>query len=525
MNMKALNQHQKKAFMWYKVKELFEKGLNKTQISEEVGIHRKTVRKYLSMTEEEFYSWIEKPKNLPPKLNDYYGYVHNILEEHPYLSAAQVEDRLKENFQELPMVNSKTVYNFVQSIRVRYGIKKQGGKKQRQFEKLPDPDYGQQAQADFGEYIMQTKEGSRKKVYFFVMLLCRSRYKFVYFQINPFTTRNTIEAHEKAFVFFNGQPREVLYDQDKVLITDENLGDVLLTQDFNTYCNQMDFMPVFCRKSDPQSKGKVENAVKYVKYNFLRGRNYNGIEKLNQSCIAWLNRTANAKEHSGTKKIPASEWKIERDYLLPLKRSQVNTGVRSLKYKVRKDNTINYRSNFYTLPLGTYQGPESWVFIKEDQDQLFLYTIENELLAIHSLCHQRGMVVRNTDHIRDKSQNILMLKEEVIKMIPDQGKGQLYIDMLHKKKPRYVRDSLLLIKKHIPTIGKDFVIQSLNFCIENNVYNANRLIEIARHYEKESLVYKKNDKTILPEITIRHGLDAIDLVPETSKITTYEKIL
>ena len=111
--------------MWYKVQELFSKGLNKTQISFEVGIHRKTVRKYLGMSEEEFYKWIEQPKNQPKKLNDYYEYVRKLLEAQPYLSAAQVEDRLKENFKELPVVNSKTVYNFVQSIRSTHGIKKQ----------------------------------------------------------------------------------------------------------------------------------------------------------------------------------------------------------------------------------------------------------------------------------------------------------------------------------------------------------------------------------------------------------------
>ncbi len=51
--------------MWYKVRELFSKGLNKTQISLEIGVHRKRVRKYLAMNENEFYKWIEQPNNQP----------------------------------------------------------------------------------------------------------------------------------------------------------------------------------------------------------------------------------------------------------------------------------------------------------------------------------------------------------------------------------------------------------------------------------------------------------------------------
>lgn len=40
--------------MWYKVRELQLKGLNKTQIGIYLGVNRKTVRRYLNMTMEEF---------------------------------------------------------------------------------------------------------------------------------------------------------------------------------------------------------------------------------------------------------------------------------------------------------------------------------------------------------------------------------------------------------------------------------------------------------------------------------------
>jgi transposase len=140
--MKALDKHQKKVFMWYKVKELQSNGLNKSQIAIEVGIHRKTVRKYLNMNEEDFHKWIKQGRNLPKKLQLYHQYVYKLLDAYPYLSAAQVEDRLKENFSDLPSVHSKTVYNFTESIRLRYGIKKQPDKEPRQYEKLPESDFG-----------------------------------------------------------------------------------------------------------------------------------------------------------------------------------------------------------------------------------------------------------------------------------------------------------------------------------------------------------------------------------------------
>jgi hypothetical protein len=523
--MKAFNKHPRKVFMWYKVKELHTKGLNKTQIGLEVGIHRKTVRNYLGMTEDEFHAWIRLTRHQPKKLNLYYDYVQRLLESHPYLSAAQVEDRLKEEFSELPMVHSKTVYNFVENIRRQHGISKHSPKLPRQYEKLPEPDYGTYAQSDFGEYQMLTQGCGRKKVYFFCMVLCRSRQKFVYFQTSPFTSASTVQAHEQAFRYFEGQPQKIIYDQDRVLITDENLGDVLLTQEFTSYVRQMDFMPVFCRKSDPESKGKIENVVKYVKNNFLRGRIYMGDDELNQSAKGWLIRTANGKEHAGIKKVPAVEWEHERTYLRPLKGSFAVQLQESLpRYKVRKDNTISYKSNFYTLPLGTYKSQDTWVLLKEDHDEVRLYDEDNYLLTTHPLCYQRGMTIRNADHIRDKSQSLSQLREYILQMLPDKEKGSIYIELIEKDKPRYLRDNLLSLKKHLPEYETSIILQTLDFCLENNVYNTNRFNEIAKYYLHEQ-AQKAKARAIIPEVKVKQGNDVFNITPLASKISTYESVL
>ena len=274
--------------MWYKVKDLTEQGYNKSQIRRETGLDRSTIRKYQKMEEDAFHSWIKQRRNLPGKLSQYQDYVKGILQKAPFLSAAQVEDRLKEHYGNLPDIHSKTVYNFVQSIREKYHIPKPSNHEHRIFEKLPDTPFGKEAQVDFGETWMQTKAGKRKKVYFFAISLSRSRYKFIYLTDKCFTSKIAVKAHHLAFEYFAGIPREIIYDQDSVFIHDENLGDYLLTKEFSSFCKSQDFKAVFCRKSDPQSKGKIENVVKYVKQNFLRGREYVNIELLNTQAVSWL---------------------------------------------------------------------------------------------------------------------------------------------------------------------------------------------------------------------------------------------
>ena len=78
--MKTPTQHLKKAFMWYKVNELHSKGLNKSQISVELGMDRSTVRKYLSMNEQTFLAWISIPQHRPKKLKEYVHFVKTTLE-------------------------------------------------------------------------------------------------------------------------------------------------------------------------------------------------------------------------------------------------------------------------------------------------------------------------------------------------------------------------------------------------------------------------------------------------------------
>lgn len=68
---------------------------------------------------------------------------------------------MKEYYDNPPEVHSKTVYNFVQRIRKIEGISKCIEKQPRDYEKLPDSEYGHQAQVDFGEYSMRTKNDSR----------------------------------------------------------------------------------------------------------------------------------------------------------------------------------------------------------------------------------------------------------------------------------------------------------------------------------------------------------------------------
>ncbi|TDT45770.1 DDE-type integrase/transposase/recombinase [Fonticella tunisiensis] len=187
------------------------------------------------------------------------------------------------------------------------------------------------------------------------MVLSHSRYKLAYWQDKPFTATDFIYAHNKAFEYFGGMTTEIVYDQDRLLAVDENFGDIVFTEEFQKYIDLMKFKVYLCRGFDPQSKGKVEAVVKYIKYNFAVHRTFSDIASFNSECLAWLDRTGNSKVHGTTKKIPKEVFALEKKHLLSIPHTFDNKSSNiSLTYIVRKDNTVLYKQNRYQVPKGTY---------------------------------------------------------------------------------------------------------------------------------------------------------------------------
>lgn len=101
-----------------------------------------------------------------------------------------------------------------------------------------------------------------------------SQLKYVYFSKTDFNPLKDIEVHKLAFKLFGGGPNILLYDQDKVFAVSENFGNVILVKEFESFLNEYLLTFAFCSGYHPNGKGTVENNVKIVKDNFLKGRNY-----------------------------------------------------------------------------------------------------------------------------------------------------------------------------------------------------------------------------------------------------------
>lgn len=517
--------------MWYKINDYYQQGLKTGQISSLLGLHPDTVRAYRKMSAEEVERRVNSPyNNHKPKLHAYVDFTTRLLESLPLLTAPQVHDRLKEEYPDLPEVSDKTVYNFVESIRTAQNLPKKK-EEVRQMVKLADPDYGKEAQVDWGEKSMHTANGRWKKVYFFVMIMSRSRHKFVYFQDIPFTAQTTVYAHHLAFEFFGGVPERILYDQDVKLIVSENLGDYILTKEMEAFRKSAGFTPVFCRPADPQSKGKVENAVGYVKRNFIKGRQFTTIESLNEQATGWLERTGNGKRHATTRLIPAEEFEKERRHLTPYTAKIEKPASQGRPYTVRRDNTISYHSCFYQLPKGTYEGDGTLVRVVEvGNNRIEIYNVlTGEFIIEYTVSAISGKHIEKPELLTRDSRDASSEERDLLERYEANPRLRQrlmnHLESIRQDRPRYYNASVRVLSELFPQLPDTIASQLLDTLMENKTVNAFDAFEIG------DAMLARNNLPRLVKKPNRYGKrghrvsQSANLEPQRSDIASYDNLI
>jgi hypothetical protein len=346
---------------------------------------------------------------------------------------------------------------------------------------------GFQAQVDMGEKAMRDFYGKSVKVYIFAMVLSHCRKKFVYFQDHRFNAQEFVAAHDLAFRYYGGRTTEIVYDQDRVMAVSENAGDLILTDEFSSYSQYAGFSIRLCRAHDPQSKGKIEAVIKYIKNNFLSCREYPGISKLNSDGLAWLERTANEKKHETTKTVPNRVFVEEGGLLKPVP-TLSEPLIHHSTAIVRPTNVVHYRQNRYAVPKGTYTpGRRARIEADEEKGIVSFYDCESgELFAVHAIHYGVGKGIglpRNAQRFKETKYDVL--KAAVLHWFDGIPWAAPYVEHIVLKYPRYVRDQLSIISKTQELYTKPELERAIVYCTERELYSANDLRDTLEYFRRE----------------------------------------
>ncbi len=342
----------------------------------------------------------------------------------------------------------------------------------------------------------------------------------------------TAYAHHLAFEFYGGMPETIVYDQDAVLIVSENLGDYKLTQEMEAFRKSAGFKAVFCRAADPQSKGKVENVVGYVKKNFMKGRRFTTIDALNQEALGWLERTGNGHRHATTRLVPSEEFQKEQPFLLPYSGHVEKPAQEGRMYAVRRDNTISYQGCFYQLPSGCYKGDGTQVrVVRTDEATIEVFSAEGNLPVItHTVSAVKGKLVTKPELSKtdkaDPGPNERALAERLSRVPGAADTATEYLGLIKADRPRYYNKSVSLLRGLFEQIPDAMVCDLLNTLVSNKVLNAYDAVEIGN-----AKLVRSGQRT-LSNAPSRYGSrgkrrseQSANLDPQRSSIADYDNLV
>ena len=226
-------------------------------------------------------------------------------------------------------------------------------------------------------------------MHFVVFVLSYSRLMYVGLSPRPIDTATFIRLHDAAFRYFGGRPEECVYDQTRLVVLHEQYRELDLNPAFAAYATAAGFRIHACEGYDPESKGKVEAGVKYVKGNALAGEVFDDRDHLEAHVRQWLDEVANVRQHGTTGEAP--RVRFERDELVL---SDLETG---------------------------------------------------QAIARHVISRDKGAVIRNNDHYRDKAARVADLEAAIGEQV-GQATGARLCAQLKATSPRIYKDQLVALR-------------------------------------------------------------------------------
>jgi transposase len=355
-----------------------EQGLKASQIAAELHLDLKTVEK-----------WIDQPTyqprqgtKRPSKLDAFKGQLTALLQRHPY-TAQQLLQQLR-----------------AQGYAGGYSILKEFV---RQVRPVRKPAYlmlefapGECAQVDWGSFGSVAVGSTRRRLSFFVMVLCYSRFLYVEFTLSE-SMEQFLACHRRAFEFFGGVPEKVMIDNLKVGVLRHPLGQpALFHPRYLDLAAHYGFRPVACNVRKGNEKGRVESGVGYVKKNFLNGLDVPSFAPVNPAARHWLDTVANVRVHGETHRQPVDLFALEKPRLKPLPVMPYDGAV------VRPIGAngcchVLYDTNRYSVP---HLYASQKLTLKLYPDQLLLFHQE-KLIATHVRSYDRRQKLSNPDHVRE----------------------------------------------------------------------------------------------------------------------------
>jgi len=377
---------------YIKVRRLrYDEKLSLHEISRKTGIHRQTIRKILELGAPPGYQRKKQPHR--PVLGPYVGVIDTILRQDQLPgvprkqrhTAKRIFDRLQEEYGYPGGYTQVKGYVCQAKLRMKEAY-------------VPLAHKPGEAQVDWGEAFLFNC-GQRRKVYLFVMTLPFSDGRFVA-GFPRDTLEFFLEGHRRAFEFFGGVSRRLIYDNLKSAVTKVGRGHERTTN--TTFQKFLDYHLIdarFCNVARGNEKGHVENGVGWARRNLLTpmpelrdGDQRSGWESFNQLLAEGCSTRQDICVR-GHEQTIAQRLEQEREALLPVPPFPVDEGSPKT-WDVSSLCLVRFDTNDYSVPCEyAYHS----VIVRADVAKVRIFHDDRQICC-HIRCHDKERAIYEPWH-------------------------------------------------------------------------------------------------------------------------------
>jgi transposase len=347
-----------------------QRGEGAKRIARELGVDRKTVKRWLRLG-----AWQPRQYRTRPRpIDQFVAFAERRGPEVGWNGVVL--------YRELAGLGYAGSYQQVQRFLKPYRAKRKWSELATvRFETGP----GEQAQVDYGQLQVWIGE-QPATVHLFVFTLGYSRRLFTRGYTNE-KLATLLDGHERALRHFGGVPLNCLYDNPRTLVLGRRENKVIWHPLFDDFARYYGFTPRACQPYRPQTKGKVESGVKYVKRNALAGRRFGSWEELNAWLERWSGEVADLRVHGTTHQRPIDRFASEG--LTPLSSRPPYHYERVRQRRVANDALVAVGGARYSVP-GAYVGRTVSVHERTDHYEIFH---QEQLVARHRKTVRHSVVM------------------------------------------------------------------------------------------------------------------------------------
>lgn len=298
----------------------------------QLGVHGDVVRRVLGH-QDRGHSTIARPRKLDP----YLPFIVETLTQYPRLRATRIYDMVRERGYQGSI---RTLREQVRAVRPR---------SRRDAFLRTETLCGEQAQVDWAYVGKVAVPGGQRQLWLFVLELRYARALWGEF-VFDLSADGLCRSLTRAATFFGGVPRQWLFDNPKIVVLERNGSSIRFHPALIELCGQMHVQPRLCAVAQPQHKGGVERAIRYLRDRFLAGRHIHDIESGNLALKTFLCEIAYQRPHPRhPDRTVADVLSEERAHLLPVPQPLPATD--TIKpARVDKTAFVHMDTNFYSVP-------------------------------------------------------------------------------------------------------------------------------------------------------------------------------